>query len=290
MIAHASIDERGKANSGMAGDQTGKEVCCRGWYNANWNLVLRAESPSVREKMAAAGERLCKCNLVGYDQWQRNDLWDDLAAVNWDVTAFIERGKRTETDCSAFVTALAKIAGIEVKRASLGGGRYNAPVTQTMRAAFTQTGYFKALTDKKYLTSSDYLLRGDILVRESGHTAINLTDGEKAKSVRTSSGQLSEVAGDKKSVETIAQEVLDGKWGNAPERWQRLSNAGYDFAAVQAVVNRLISKKEQNTELLAMEVLAGQWGNEPLRSQLLRAAGYDADAVQAEVNRLLSKG
>ena len=32
-IGHASIDERGKISGGKAGDQTGKEVCIRDWYN-----------------------------------------------------------------------------------------------------------------------------------------------------------------------------------------------------------------------------------------------------------------
>ena len=32
-IGHASIDERGKARGGAAGDQTGREVYTRNWYN-----------------------------------------------------------------------------------------------------------------------------------------------------------------------------------------------------------------------------------------------------------------
>ena len=54
----------------------------------------------------------------------------------------------------------------------------NAPVTQTMRALFTATGAFEALTESKYLTTDQYLHRGDILVYEPGHTAMVLTDGE----------------------------------------------------------------------------------------------------------------
>lgn len=173
-IGHASIDENGRANSGQAGDQTGKEVCVRTWYNASWNVVFRAKSATVAEKMAAACEILCNGNLVGYDQYQRNTLWDELAKVGWDPAKL---KTKCETDCSAFMTALAKIAGIEVPRVSLGNGKYNAPVTQTMRQAFTSTGSFEALTDSKYCTSDNYIKRGDILVRESGHTAMALGNG-----------------------------------------------------------------------------------------------------------------
>lgn len=42
-----------------------------------------------------------------------------------------------------------------------------------------------------------------------------------------------------KDINVIAQEVKDGKWGNDPERTQRLRAAGYDAAAVQSIVNAL---------------------------------------------------
>ena len=41
----------------------------------------------------------------------------------------------------------------------------------------------------------------------------------------------------KKSNEEIADEVIAGKWGNGQERYDRLTTAGYDYAAVQAIVN-----------------------------------------------------
>ena len=41
----------------------------------------------------------------------------------------------------------------------------------------------------------------------------------------------------KKSNEEIADEVIAGKWGNGEERKQRLTAAGYDYNAIQAIVN-----------------------------------------------------
>ena len=43
-----------------------------------------------------------------------------------------------------------------------------------------------------------------------------------------------------KSVETIAKEVIAGKWGNGADRKARLTAAGYDYAAVQKKVNELL--------------------------------------------------
>lgn len=43
-----------------------------------------------------------------------------------------------------------------------------------------------------------------------------------------------------KSVETLAKEVIQGKWGNGAERKQRLTAAGYDYSAVQKRVNEIL--------------------------------------------------
>lgn len=47
-----------------------------------------------------------------------------------------------------------------------------------------------------------------------------------------------------KTVDKLAQEVLDGKWENGTERKERLTAAGYDYSAVQAKVNALVKKQE----------------------------------------------
>ena len=44
----------------------------------------------------------------------------------------------------------------------------------------------------------------------------------------------------KKSVDEIAREVIQGKWGNGAERKKRLTDAGYDYNEVQKKVNQMI--------------------------------------------------
>ena len=46
----------------------------------------------------------------------------------------------------------------------------------------------------------------------------------------------------KKSNEEIANEVIAGKWGNGEDRKKRLTEAGYDYKAVQAIVNQKVQK------------------------------------------------
>lgn len=48
----------------------------------------------------------------------------------------------------------------------------------------------------------------------------------------------------KKSDEEIAKEVIQGKWGNGAERVQRLTEAGYDYDTVQAIVNRILDERK----------------------------------------------
>lgn len=45
----------------------------------------------------------------------------------------------------------------------------------------------------------------------------------------------------KKTVEDVAKEVLNGKWGNGEDRRKRLTAAGYNAAEVQAAVNKLLA-------------------------------------------------
>ena len=101
-----------------------------------------------------------------------------------------------------------------------------------------------------------------------------------------------------KSVDEVAQEVLQGVWGNGEERFNNLTNAGYDAQAVQNRVNSLLSGEtttsydDNATDLdsVAQEVLQGLWGNGQDRFNNLENAGYDAQAVQDRVNSILSGG
>ena len=89
----------------------------------------------------------------------------------------------------------------------------------------------------------------------------------------------------KKSVTTIAKEVLAGKWGNGAIRKTRLLRSGYNYTAVQNAVGKLSKKKSVTT--IAKEVILGKWSTGATRTSRLQKAGYDAGAVQREVNRLL---
>ena len=174
-IGHASIGEDGAKNN-KAGDSTTKEVCTRSWYKSSWHTVLRPIDPEVAEKMAVACEAGCYNDNIGYDQNQRNTLRTQAKAVGWDLSKITVP---CECDCSSFMTVDAECAGIDIPY-----NNGNAPTTSTMVSAFKSTGEFKVLQESKYLTSDEYLKRGDILVK-SGHTVMVLENGSKSKVIET---------------------------------------------------------------------------------------------------------
>lgn len=96
---------------------------------------------------------------------------------------------------------------------------------------------------------------------------------------------------EKLSVDEVAQEVINGKWGNTPKRKAALEAAGYNYSEVQAAVNvklgKPVKKSTKKTyEEVAKEVIAGKWGNGTARRLKLQLAGYNYSEVQAIVNRL----
>lgn len=166
-IGHASIDERGKARGGAAGDQTGREVCTRNWYNKPWIAVIRPKSSTAAEKIAKAMEAACANDNIGYDQNERTTLYIKAKANNWNIAGI---KSKCETDCSALVAVCVNAAGISVSKDIYTGNE---------KSALVATGKFTAHTESKYLTTDQYLKRGDILLA-SGHTAIVLSNGTKA--------------------------------------------------------------------------------------------------------------
>lgn len=171
LIGHSSIDENGKAHGGATGDQTGKEVCTRTWYNGSWHTVLRCKDSEKAEIMARECEKACANKNIGYDQYQRNTLRKQAQAVKFDLS----KVGKCECDCSSLMTVCAECADIEIPYTY-----ENAPTTRTMASAFKSTGEFDVLTEARYLTSDKYLRRGDILIK-SGHTVMVLEDGSDAK-------------------------------------------------------------------------------------------------------------
>ena len=176
MIGSARMDENGKISGGKAGDQTGKETSKQEWYlhNKGW-YVLRAKSAEAREKIAQDMEYICDNPMISYDQSQNMSLYNAAKPYKFDASKV---KVPCECDCAKAVRVCVLYAGIEC------GDFYTA----NEAAVLKRTGKFTQYSADKYCKSSDYLMRGDILVtRSKGHTVVVLTNGAKVSGTSRSS-------------------------------------------------------------------------------------------------------
>lgn len=164
-IGHAVMDEQGKARGGKPGDNTGREVIIGNWYEEGWNVVLRPKDSAVAEKIAVAMEQTCLNDAIGYNQGNRTTLYREAVKHDFKLN---EIKQLCECDCSSLVSVCVNAAGVNVSKDIYTGN---------MVKALLATGTFEQLTAQKYLSSSDYLQRGDILVHEGSHTAVALDNG-----------------------------------------------------------------------------------------------------------------
>lgn len=76
----------------------------------------------------------------------------------------------------------------------------------------------------------------------------------------------------------LAKEIVQGKWGNGQERYDRLQAAGYDYDTAQEIVNQYYE--------LACDIWQGKWGNGWNRKNALEGAGYDYELAQMCVDQM----
>ena len=167
-IVHARISENNTIN-GKAGDQTKQEVRIQDWYSRPWNVVIRSKNIKKRAEFADFLIELSKNENIGYSQAERNTLLKELERVNFDP----KKVGPCNCDCSSFVTAGLIAVGYPKEKLYKG----NSLTTRDMKKTLLDLPDFFALGQLKYTTSSDYLIKGDILLSEGHHVAVNITDG-----------------------------------------------------------------------------------------------------------------
>lgn len=112
-----------------------------------------------------------------------------------------------------------------------------------------QTGAFKSKTNADAMLAkvkakgfNTYMVKvGDLYKIQVGAFKVKANAEAMMKKLQAAgfSAFITTEEGAGKSVDELAREVLQGKWGNGAERKKRLEAAGYDYAAVQKKVNQL---------------------------------------------------
>lgn len=173
-VGSARGDEYGRANGGVAGDQTGRELSTQTWYlhSKGWR-VLRCVHDDMRSFIAEAMSMACANPVIGYDQYQRNTLYAAAEPFGFDPSKVT---KPVETDCSALVRVCIMYALAKTGRT---GVAIPDIYTGNMMSKLLKTGLFVELTESKYTTKPDWLGEGDILVTKvKGHTVVVLNNGD----------------------------------------------------------------------------------------------------------------
>ena len=169
-------------------------------------------------------------NSHGYDQAKRN---------------------APDYDCSSLVGTALNKAGFNVSKFSWTGNLYQ----QLINAGFKTVGINEAR------------LPGDIFLTPGKHTVMcvdanNIVHASINEKGTITGGQTGDQTGKEicirsfytptygwkyhlrhvqlQCLEEIAREVIRGKWGNGSARKNSLESAGYDFKAVQKIVNKML--------------------------------------------------
>ena len=96
-IVNASINENGKTTGGRSGDQTGREIYTRGYYNYPWDVVLRYnESASSSSSASSSDKEYSLSDSFGTVKYTVSDKFSANANETYklivggnDITAYV---------------------------------------------------------------------------------------------------------------------------------------------------------------------------------------------------------
>lgn len=115
----------------------------------------------------------------------------------------------------------------------------------------TSSGYKVVKTINGYINAADAKARRNprvkvaagtykIFNKASGMLNVTKKAGVPGSWINPADNKAAAKKPARKSNETIAREVIAGKWGVGSARKRKLTQAGYNYATIQAIVNRLV--------------------------------------------------
>jgi membrane protein involved in colicin uptake len=178
-------------------------------------------------------------------------------------------------------TAKKDVATLAKEVASGKWGTTEAEIKQKLKeAGITNYDEIKQTADKAKAAAEEAKKKAEQAAADAKAKA----EAAKAAAEREAAKAAARV----ENITKLANEVIQGKWGNGQERVDKLTAAGYDYKEVQGKVNEILHGGNKDLEAVAKEVIQGKWGNGQERVDKLTAAGYDYKEVQSLVNKLLA--
>ena len=97
----------------------------------------------------------------------------------------------------------------------------------------------KALEAAGYKNYEEIKAKVDTLTQQA---AAAKAAAAKAAAAKAAAAKAAAAKAAESKVETLANEVIQGKWGNGQERYDKLTAAGYNYDEVQGLVNEMLKK------------------------------------------------
>lgn len=246
---------------GLFVDEADRSWCTSS--SANDNRAITIECASDRTEPYAINDKvykslinlcadICKRNGISELKWiDDKSLIGQVEKQNMTVHRWFHKSKSCPGDY--IFSRLPQIAA-EVNEKLGTGGKVEKPEVDTEKYYRVQTGAFRnldkaeAMEDKlESLGYDTYMVKADDFYKvQVGAYKIKANADKMAAELeeRGFPTYITTVSGtpvtSQKSIIEIAREVIVGKWGNGEEREKRLTEAGYNYKAVQNMVNELL--------------------------------------------------
>lgn len=229
-IVHASLNEKGGIYGGQSGDQTGKEICVRSYYDRPWDLVLRYPDPVLADEYTKKAEAIAADPSHGYDQLRR-----------WGP----------DFDCSSLVCFVVESVGIPVR--SAGKSTY----TGNMKAGFTKCGF--VIVDTNAPSASDAPVRppsggidkihivkkGETLSAIAKHYGVSIDELMNANKFIKNPNKI--YIGDRLTIPTKTVKVYTGKVKTNGGTLNIRSGKGTNYKVIGSLANGTTVRLKTNT-------------------------------------------
>lgn len=174
-------------------------------------------------------------------EWTVNQLKDK----GIDLPIYIDMEDRSiENLCKDKLTSICIAFNTVIENAGYWAGVYanlnwytNYLNKDTIKARYTTWVAHYGISQDRYVGQYDMLQYSDTgkISGISGNVDMDIMYRDLINEIKESN-----TGTDRKTVEELVREVIAGKWGNGEERKIKLTNAGYDYSAVQAKVNEIL--------------------------------------------------
>lgn len=225
-----------------------KEAVQSGW-GQTWRTII-GDFDEAKERMTKLSKLFG--DIIEKSSNRRNSMLNGALDSNWSklTKRLSDAGIKTE-DFQNKIKELAKTHNVNLDEMIKQEGSFE----KALRTAFS-TGTL----DKSILIDTIKSFVGNIK--------------ESADAAKTASNRLEEYG-------KIADKVIRGDFGNGAERIKKLTDAGYEYAAVQNIVNERLGSSVRHMSSLTNEQLANADSLANLSDEQLKNKGYTDEQIIA---------